>query len=115
MSASLPYDGLATNATVPSGAGEMDTPRGELDEKQDVEGLQEHRLDREEVAGERSLPLCSEELVPRWTPPTRRRPEVGLAKDPPDGARSEPGSPACGARPESSRTPISGSPCRDGR
>ena len=72
------------------GAGEMDTPRGELDEEQDLEGLQEHGLDREEIAGESSLPLRSQELAPRRTPPPWRRPEAGLAKNPPDGARSDP-------------------------
>src|SRR6266540_717209 len=55
------------------GAGEMDSPRGELDEEQDVEGLQEHGLDGEEVARQHSPALCSQELAPGRTSPTRRR------------------------------------------
>jgi len=55
------------------GAGEMDSPRGELDEEQDVEGVQEHGLDGEEVARQHSPALCSQELAPGPTGPTRRR------------------------------------------
>jgi hypothetical protein len=59
-----------------SGAGEMDSPRGELDEEQDVEGLQEHGLDGEEVARQHSPALCLQELAPGWTGSTRRRSEA---------------------------------------
>ncbi len=68
----------------------MDPSGRELDEEQDVERLQEHRLDREEVAREHSPPLCSEELAPGRTGSTRRGPEAGATQDPPDGARSDP-------------------------
>src|SRR6266536_313084 len=71
------------------GAGHMDPSGRELDEEQDIERLQEHRLDREEVAREHSPALCSEELAPGRTGSTRRGPEAGATQDPPDGARSD--------------------------
>jgi hypothetical protein len=39
------------------GAGHVDTPRGKLDEEQDVQGLQRDGLDRQEVACQRSHAL----------------------------------------------------------
>jgi len=71
-------------------AGEMDPPGRELDEEQDVEGLQEHSLDREEVAGQHSPPLRSQELGPGETRPARRGPEASSAQDPPNRARTDP-------------------------
>jgi hypothetical protein len=68
----------------------VNAPRGEIDEEQDVQRLQECRLDREEVAGQHAPPLGSEELTPRWPGPTGRGPEASSAKDPPDGARPDP-------------------------
>jgi len=72
------------------GAGHVDPSGRELDEEQDVERLQEHRLDREEVACDDSSALCSQELAPGRTGSTRRGPEAGATQDPPDGARSDP-------------------------
>jgi hypothetical protein len=63
-------------------------PCRELDEEQDVEGLQEHGLQGEEVACDHSPPLCSQELGPGRARPPRRRPQAGTPKDPTDGARA---------------------------
>jgi hypothetical protein len=72
------------------GAGHVHTPRGELDEKQDVQGLQPDGLDREEVAGQRSPALRSEELGPGGTGAPWGGPEARSAKDSSDRARSDP-------------------------
>ncbi len=62
-------------------AGDVDPSGRKVNEEQDVERLQEHRLDREEVARQRSPPLRSEELGPGRAGPPRRRPQAGAAKD----------------------------------
>jgi hypothetical protein len=68
----------------------VDPPRGQLDEEQDVQRLQEHRLDREEVAGQHSPALSSQELAPGRTRPTRRRSHARSAQDASHGARTDP-------------------------
>src|SRR5919197_4436096 len=66
-----------------AGTSHVDSPGGELDEEQDVERLQEHRLHREEVAGQHPSPLGAEELGPVKTAPARSGPETGAMQDPP--------------------------------
>ena len=61
----------------------------ELYEEQDVERLQEHRLDREEVAGDDALGLGGEELTPGRTVPARRPPKTRATKDRPDRRRRD--------------------------
>src|SRR5919197_5847104 len=46
-----------------AGTSHVDSPGGELDEEQDVERLQEHRLHREEVAGQHPLPCARRNSV----------------------------------------------------
>src|SRR6266508_3125494 len=70
-------------------AGHVDPPGGELDEEQDVERLQEHGLDGEEVTSQHAPRLCSEELGPGGTDPPRCGPETGATQGPSDGARSD--------------------------
>ena len=53
--------------------GQMHRASAELDEQQDVEPSQEHRVDGEEIAGQDRGGLGGEELAPRWAHPTRRR------------------------------------------
>src|ERR687898_896648 len=45
-------------------AGDVDSSRGDLDEEQDVQRLQQHGLYREEVARQHSPALCPKELAP---------------------------------------------------
>jgi hypothetical protein len=45
--------------------GEMDAPRGELDEHQNVDSLQPHGFDGEEVASHNARSLLRQELPPR--------------------------------------------------
>ena len=45
-------------------AGEMDPPGADLEEEQDVQGLEEERLDGEEVAGQHGIAVPGEELPP---------------------------------------------------
>ena len=70
----------------------MNPPGGELDEEQDIERLQEHRLDGEEVARQHSPALCSEELAPGRTRPARRGTEASATKDATHGAGPDPDS-----------------------
>lgn len=70
-------------------SGQVDAPCGELDEEQDVQGLQGDRLHREEVRGEDALGLSSQELRPARAGAPWRWAEAGLAKQPPDGRRAD--------------------------
>lgn len=72
------------------GAGDVHASGRQLDEEQDVQGLQEHGLHREEVAGQYSPPLCSQELAPGGARAARRGTQAGAAKDAADGARANP-------------------------
>jgi hypothetical protein len=46
----------------------MHTAAAQLDEEEDVEALQPDRLDREEIDGQQTLPVCADELAPRRFP-----------------------------------------------
>jgi hypothetical protein len=54
-----------------------------------LDRLQEHRLDREEVAGQHSPALRPQQLGPGRAGATRGRSQPGPAQDPPDRARSD--------------------------
>jgi len=56
-------------------AGEMDTPGSHFDEKQDVEGLQPHRFDREKVARQHLIAIMVDQ---REFLPTGQARRVGL-------------------------------------
>jgi hypothetical protein len=68
-------------------AGSPTATSRELDEEQNVEALQEERVDGEEVAFENACRLRSQELGPAWLDPFRRRLDPRLLKDRPDRAR----------------------------
>src|SRR5918995_6529800 len=68
-------------------AGVVDSSRGDLDEEQDVQRLQQHGLYREEVVRQHSPALCPQELAPCRTGAAWCRPQAGAAQDPPDGTR----------------------------
>jgi hypothetical protein len=88
----------------------VNSPRGDLDEEQYVERLQEHRLDREEVCGQDSPALCSQKLGPGRTGATRCRSQAGPTQYAPDGACSDPDPQLAELAPGSARTPTGGSP-----
>jgi len=50
-------------------SGQMHSPGVELDEEEHVEPLRQHRVDREEVAGQQRRCLSTEELGPGGTRP----------------------------------------------
>src|SRR5919198_2221959 len=58
----------------------------EFDEKQDIEALQEERVDSEEVALENARRLLAQELGPACLEPLRRRLDPFLVEDRPDRA-----------------------------
>ncbi|MFN2383152.1 MAG: hypothetical protein ABR559_02685, partial [Gemmatimonadota bacterium] len=68
-------------------AGQAHTSRAELDEKQDVDGLEEQGLDREEVAGQDLVAVAGEELPPGTAPapPLGCRWQAVTLEDGPDG------------------------------
>jgi hypothetical protein len=57
-----------------------------LDEKQNVEALQEERVDREEVALQDARRLLAKEIAPVLLEPPRRRLDTGLFQNRPDRA-----------------------------
>src|SRR5438477_8874380 len=61
----------------------------QLDEEQDVEALQEERVDGEEVALQDAPRLLTEELPPALLEPPRCRLDLRLLEDRPDRARGE--------------------------
>src|SRR5919198_2410155 len=61
----------------------------EFDEKQDIEALQEERVDGEEVALENARRLLAQELGPTCLEPLRRRLDPFLLEDRPDRAGGE--------------------------
>ena len=69
--------------------GEVDAAGRELDEEQDVEPLQEERVDGEEVALENARRLLAEKLGPARLEPPRRGLDPRLLQDRPDRARGE--------------------------
>src|SRR6266540_7027376 len=60
---------------IPGGAEHPNAPRGEFDHEQDVERLQPHGLQREEITRQNAAGLAAQELASRWARPTWSRPE----------------------------------------
>src|SRR5215218_2255152 len=71
-------------------ASEMDAPALKLDEKQDVEALQEHRVDGEEVTLQDARRLPAQELSPAGVESPRRRLDPLAPEDFPDRAGRDP-------------------------
>src|SRR6266511_3060953 len=67
--------------------GQVDAPARQLDEEQDIEALQEERVDGEEVAFQDAGRLLTKELRPTPLEPPRRRLDPRLPQNHPDGAR----------------------------
>ena len=69
--------------------GHVDPSGIELDEEQHVEALQQHRTDREEVAGQHGGCLGAEQLIPGRTITHRWRIDAVPMPDDPDARRSQ--------------------------
>ena len=65
-------------------AGDPDKARVVVDEHEDVEPAEEHRVDMEEVARHQSLRLCGKELRPGRSRSPRRRLDTVALQDRPD-------------------------------
>jgi hypothetical protein len=70
--------------------GDAHAPARKLDEEQDVEALQEQRVDGKEIALDDARRLAAQKLPPARFEPPRRRLDARLAQDRPDGARRDP-------------------------
>jgi hypothetical protein len=68
-------------------AGEVDAAASELDEEEDVEALQQDRLDGEEIDGEHALSLVPHKDPPAESAAVAGRPETGVAEDFPNSGR----------------------------
>src|SRR5215207_5326901 len=64
----------------------MDLARGDLDHKQHVQTLAQHRVHGGQVHRQDAVGLRSEELPPRERRPDRCRVDTGAVQDGPDGA-----------------------------
>ena len=64
-------------------------PPPDFEEEDDVEPLQQHGLDCEEVGGQDVGGLCPDELRPNRPTPARCRTKTAVLQDPGDRARSE--------------------------
>jgi hypothetical protein len=71
-------------------AGDPHAPARKLDEEEDLETPQEHRVDGKEVALDDARRLPAEKLPPAGVEPPRRRLDARLAQNRPDGAGREP-------------------------
>ena len=76
----------------------MDLPGTELDEEKDIETAEQHRIDREEVAGQQRRRLCSQELRPGRGRPSRSGLDAMAMQDYPHARGREPDS-HCGQLP----------------
>lgn len=70
-------------------AGEADATRPELNEEQDVEALEEERIDSQEVALKDARRLSAQEVGPALLKPPRRRIDPRVPQDRPDRASRE--------------------------
>jgi hypothetical protein len=70
--------------------GQMDPPPLHLDHEQNVQAGQADRLDREEVAGQHTVCLDTQELGPSRPTPARRWPDPMPTQDPPHRRRRHP-------------------------
>src|SRR4051794_23692490 len=59
----------------------MQPPRAELDEKEDIQPLQQERVDAEEVAGEELRPMLREEGAPGGVPAPGRGRQIMPTQD----------------------------------
>jgi hypothetical protein len=71
-------------------AGQMDTPRPELDEEGDVERAEPDGLDRKEIGRQDPACLAAQELRPGRTPASRCRTEPMSSKERPDRRGRDP-------------------------
>ena len=69
--------------------GDPDLPAAELDKEQDVQTLEQHGVDVEEVRGHDSRRLGTQELAPGGAAPPGCRAEAVIFHDPGDGARCQ--------------------------
>jgi hypothetical protein len=69
---------------------EPNAASGDLDEEQDIEPLQEERVDGKKIVFEDARRLLPEKLDPARLHPLRRRLDARLLEDRPDGAGGEP-------------------------